>query len=145
MPKILSVCVSAAKGTAKQPVERASLLPEHGIDGDAHAGDWHRQVSLLAQESHDKMTAKGAKVRHGDFGENIVTEGIVLFDLPVGALLRLGPSALVRVSQIGKQCHDRCAIYARVGDCVMPREGIFVEVLTGGTIKAMDDIAVIDA
>ncbi|MBN2467028.1 MAG: MOSC domain-containing protein [Deltaproteobacteria bacterium] len=140
MARILSACVSSGKGAAKKPVPVITLIPNHGVEGDAHAGEWHRQISLLAQESHETMLRMGVEVKHGDFGENIVTEGIILKDLPVGTLLRLGESAVVRVTQIGKECHDRCAIYARVGDCVMPREGVFVEVIHGGTVKPNDEI-----
>ena len=125
----------------KKPVDAVTLVVEHGIEDDAHAGPWHRQVSLLADESAQKMRDAGGDVDVGDFGENITTEGIRVCDLPVGARLRLGP-ALVEVTQIGKECHAHCAIYHQVGDCVMPREGIFVRVLEGGEVKAGDEILV---
>ncbi|MCK9295003.1 MAG: MOSC domain-containing protein [Desulfobulbaceae bacterium] len=140
--RVVNVCTSSAKGTAKRPVRQITLRAGFGIEGDAHAGKWHRQVSLLARESHATMLAKGAKVTHGDFGENIVTEGIELVKLPVGSLLRLGASVIGRVTQIGKKCHAHCQIFQTVGDCIMPREGIFIEILQGGTVTENDAIEV---
>lgn len=142
--KIVAVSISDSKGVRKENVPSALLIPEHGIENDAHAGKWHRQVSLLARESIDKMVEKGLAVGPGDFAENLTTEGIELTSLPVGQRLRLGRGPLVEVTQIGKVCHDRCAIYYQAGDCVMPREGIFVRVLKGGIIKPGDDITVVD-
>jgi cyclic pyranopterin phosphate synthase len=139
---VVTVNVSAAKGERKKPVAEAILREEHGIVDDAHAGDWHRQVSLLAQESIDKMVAKGLDVGPGDFAENITTSGIEVFTLPIGTVLDLG-EALVRVTQIGKECHSRCAIYEQAGDCVMPREGIFVRVLRGGRVAPGDRVQVL--
>jgi MOSC domain-containing protein YiiM len=139
---IVAVCVSQNKGERKTPVESVDLLPNHGIVGDGHAGNWHRQVSLLAQESIDKMRQMGLDVRAGDFAENITTQGIDLPALPVGARLRIG-RAQVEVTQIGKECHTRCAIYHQAGDCVMPKEGIFVKVLDGETIQAGDPIEIV--
>jgi MOSC domain-containing protein YiiM len=136
--KVVAVCVSTKKGVPKHDVGSGELRVDWGIVGDAHAGNWHRQVSLLADESIDKMRAKGLKVHAGSFAENITTSGIELYTLPVGTRMRLG-SALVQVTQIGKVCHDKCAIYYQAGDCVMPREGIFVKVLEPGTV-AVDDI-----
>ena len=118
------------------------LRENHGIVGDGHAGDWHRQVSLLAQESIDKMRAMGLDVTAGDFAENITTSGIVLVSLPIGSRLQVGET-LLEVTQIGKECHTRCAIFYQAGDCVMPKEGIFVKVLTGGTIQPGDEIRTI--
>jgi cyclic pyranopterin phosphate synthase len=140
---VVTVNVSAAKGERKKPVPEAILREEHGIVDDAHAGDWHRQVSLLAQESIDKMVAKGLDVGPGDFAENITTSGIEVFTLPIGTVLDLG-EALVRVTQIGKECHSRCAIYEQAGDCVMPREGIFVRVLRGGRVAPGDRVQVLN-
>jgi len=137
---IHAISISETKGVRKDNVTTAFLRPEHGIVSDAHAGNWHRQVSLLAKESIAKMIEKGLNVGPGDFAENITTEGIDLTALPIGGRLRLGTDALVEVTQIGKECHDRCAIYNEAGDCVMPREGIFVKVLTGGTINPGDSI-----
>jgi MOSC domain-containing protein YiiM len=140
--RVVSVNVAAEKGVRKTPCARVALVAGHGVEGDGHAGPWHRQVSLLAIESIDKMRAQGLTVGPGDFGENVTTEGIVVYELPVGTRLRLG-EALVEVTQIGKVCHDRCAIYHAAGDCVMPREGIFVRVIEGGSLCAGDAIAAI--
>jgi MOSC domain-containing protein YiiM len=139
---VLAVCTSQKKGIRKRAVEQVELRPDWGIVGDAHAADWHRQVSLLAWESIEKMRALGLNVNAGSFAENITTRGLSLVDLPVGAHLRLG-QARVEVTQIGKECHDRCAIYAQAGDCVMPREGIFVRVHEGGAVKPGDPIEVL--
>lgn len=141
---VVAVCVSKNKGERKTPVEQVELKASHGIAGDAHAGDWHRQVSLLAQESIEKMQRMGLDVDAGDFAENITTRGIGLFSLPVGTLLAVGPT-LLRVTQIGKECHTRCAIYHQAGDCVMPKEGIFAEVLNGGPVRAGDSVKVLKA
>ena len=129
--QVLAVCTSRKKVTRKRDVRRADLRAGWGIVGDAHAADWHRQVSLLAWESIEKMRALGLNVGAGSFAENITTTGLCLVDLPIGTRLRIG-TALVQVTQIGKVCHDKCAIYYQAGDCVMPREGIFVAVLEGG-------------
>jgi cyclic pyranopterin phosphate synthase len=139
---LLSVNVSPGKGERKKAVPRVALVAEHGIEGDGHAGPWHRQVSLLAQESIDKMVAKGLDVGPGDFAENITTQGIDLCVLPLGTRLELG-TALVELTQLGKVCHDRCAIYYQAGDCVMPREGIFVRVLRGGEAAPGDAVVVV--
>lgn len=139
--RIHAISISKTKGVRKDNVTTAVLRPDHGIVSDAHAGQWHRQVSLLAKESIDKMVQRGLEVGPGDFAENITTEGIELTALPIGGRLHLGSDVLVEVTQIGKECHDRCAIYQEAGDCVMPREGIFVKVLTGGTINLGDPIA----
>jgi len=140
MAKVIATCVSENKGERKTPVERVELRPGHGIVGDAHAGDWHRQVSLLAQESIAKMQALGLDVDKGDFAENLTTEGIDLVSLPLGTRLKIG-ATLLEVTQIGKECHNRCAIYYQAGDCVMPKEGIFARVIEGGIINPGDDIA----
>lgn len=140
MGTIRSINISDAKGTVKHPVNAAELVAGHGIRGDAHAGPWHRQVSLLAQESVDKMTALGVEdLEPGIFAENLTTEGLVLHTIPVGTLLCVG-SCVLRVTQIGKECHQHCEVYQRVGKCVMPTEGIFAEVLTGGLIHPGDSI-----
>jgi molybdenum cofactor synthesis domain-containing protein len=138
--RVVSVNVAEQKGVQKDPRDAVLLVPEHGVAGDAHAGPWHRQVSLLAIESVEKMRAMGLDVQPGAFGENVTTEGLAVARLPVGAKLRLG-GALVQVTQIGKVCHDRCAIYYKAGDCVMPREGIFVRVLEGGEVRPGDVVA----
>jgi len=136
---VLAVCTSLNKGERKRPVSAVELVADHGITGDAHAGDGHRQISLLAQESIDKMRAMGLSVSAGDFAENITTTGIDLVSLPIGSRLLLG-STLLEVTQIGKECHTRCAIYYQAGDCVMPKEGVFAKVLNGGIVTAGTDI-----
>ena len=138
---VIAVCISTRKGEQKVPVDSAELRPHHGIVGDAHAGDWHRQISLLAKESIDKMRKIGLDVEAGAFAENITTEGLVLTALPIGSRLQIGRT-VVEIAQIGKECHTRCAIYQQAGDCVMPKEGIFARVLTGGTVRAGDPIRV---
>jgi MOSC domain-containing protein YiiM len=140
---VVSISTSSEKGEKKSPVESASLKENHGIEGDAHAGEWHRQVSLLAEESIEKMRANGLDVGYGDFAENITTRGLVLYEIPLNTKLNIG-ECLVEVTQIGKECHDRCAIYEAAGDCVMPREGIFVRVLRGGTVRTGDEVLVQD-
>ena len=131
--RVLSINLSREKGVQKEPVESATLRPEHGLEGDAHAGDWHRQVSLLADEDIETMRGKGITLEFGDFAENITTRGVDLCALPVGSRLYIGDAEL-EVTQIGKECHHGCAIYQAVGDCVMPRKGIFARVLRGGRI-----------
>jgi len=138
---VISINISASKGERKKPAGAAELRAEHGIVGDGHAGKWHRQVSLLAQESIEKMRENGLDVGPGDFAENITTSGIELPLLPIGTRMHLG-LALVEVTQIGKKCHNRCEIFKQAGDCVMPREGIFVKVLEGGNVKDGDSIAI---
>ncbi|MGO9312206.1 MAG: MOSC domain-containing protein [Syntrophobacteraceae bacterium] len=141
--KIMAIAVSKRKGTRKDCVEEALLVKEHGIQGDAHAGAWHRQVSFLAVESIEKAKAAGLSVGFGDFAENIATEGIDWVNVPVGSRFRLGESALVEITQIGKECHKKCAIYYQAGDCIMPREGVFARVIQGGTIRCGDEIAAV--
>ena len=141
--KILAVCVSKEKGTQKKNVGSGEVKANHGLEGDAHSGPWHRQVSLLANESIEKMRKLGLELGYGDFGENIVTQGIDLLTLGVGSQLRLGDSVIGEITQIGKVCHDRCAIYYKTGDCIMPREGIFIQILTGGKISVGDTVEVI--
>ncbi|MBW2492119.1 MAG: MOSC domain-containing protein [Deltaproteobacteria bacterium] len=140
--RIVAVSLSTNKGVKKTNILLGTLIENYGLENDAHAGDWHRQVSLLAIESISKIREKGIDVNPGDFAENITTEGIKLWELPVGTRLKPGEDTLVEVTQIGKECHDRCAIYKQVGDCVMPREGIFVKVLKGGTVKPEDGIQI---
>jgi MOSC domain-containing protein YiiM len=141
--RIVSINISDKKGIRKKPVKGAILKTDFGIEGDAHASSkWHRQVSLLALESIKKMQAMGLKVSPGDFAENITTEGIDLLQLPVGTKMMIGNIIEVEVSQIGKVCHTRCEIYRQAGDCIMPKEGIFVKVLRGGTIREGDEIVV---
>jgi len=137
--RIVSVCVSRNKGEKKTPVAQVELQQGHGIIGDAHAGNWHRQVSLLAIESIRKMQDLGLVVDAGDFAENLTTEGLELVALPLGAGVRIG-DALLEITQIGKECHARCAIYDQAGDCVMPKEGVFARVVKGGKVQAGDRI-----
>lgn len=144
MAKVVAVCISEKKGTQKHNVGSCKLIEHFGLEGDAHAGKWHRQVSLLARERADIMRRKGVNVKDGDFGENIVTEGIELKSLPVGTILKIGNNIIMKVTQIGKLCHDRCAIYYKAGDCIMPREGIFAEIIKGGTIKTGDEITILE-
>lgn len=124
-------------------MDEATLVQDHGLEGDAHAGAWHRQVSFLAAESIDKARQKGLDVGFGDFAENIATKGIDWQNVPVGTQLEIGDSALVEVTQIGKECHQKCAIFYLAGDCIMPREGIFARVLKGGTIRKGDEIRLV--
>lgn len=140
--KVIAVCISEKKGTMKYPVDSITLLYEHGIVGDAHAGNWHRQVSLLADESVEKMRSKFPDIPIGAFAENILTQGIEVCKLPIGTKLQIGEVTL-QVTQIGKECHADCAIRKQVGDCVMPREGIFAIVLNCGTIYPGDRIIVL--
>ncbi|GFO66490.1 molybdenum cofactor sulfurase [Geomonas limicola] len=140
--KVLAVNVSLNKGERKTPAAEVTLREEHGIVGDAHAGDWHRQVSLLAMESIAKMQALGLSVGEGDFAENITTEGVDLVSLPIGSRFTMGET-LLEVTQIGKECHTRCAIFYQAGDCVMPKEGIFAKVLTGGVVRPGDEIVLL--
>jgi len=143
LPKVISLNVSDRKGIRKKPVDEVVLKPEFGIEGDAHASsEWHRQVSLLALESIKKMQEMGLDVKPGDFAENITTEGLDLPSLPIGTKMSIGDDVIGEVSQIGKVCHTRCAIYYQAGDCVMPKEGIFIKVLSGGKVKKGDKITI---
>jgi len=142
--KIVSIAVSKKKGTTKKCVAQAELIENHGIKDDAHAGDWHRQLSFLASESIEKASSEEFKLNFGDFAENIATTGIDWVNQPIGQMFRLGEDALVQVTQIGKECHKKCAIYYRTGDCIMPKEGVFAKILKGGTIKVGDAIEPIE-
>jgi MOSC domain-containing protein YiiM len=146
---VVAVCVSETRGVQKRPVAQVTIVPAHGVRGDAHAGDGHRQVSLLADEAAGRLRAKGVAIGPGDFGENILTRGIDLVAVPVGARIRVGPAAedgvLLEVTQIGKVCHNPCAIYAQAGECIMPTQGIFCRVVRGGTVRPGDAIAVAGA
>ena len=140
---IKAVCISEKKGTAKTNVGKGRLVVEHGLETDAHAGNWHRQISLLSHEKVEEFKARGGNVKQGDFGENLLVSGIELAKLPVGTKLRTG-DVLLEVTQIGKECHAHCAIYHQVGDCIMPREGIFARVLEGGEVAEGDAIFVVE-
>ena len=139
MGTVKAICVSGERGVQKHPVEKASFTPEWGIVGDAHGGNWHRQVSLLGDEKIQAFREKGAQVDYGAFGENLVVEGFDFRSLPVGTLLRCGP-VLLEITQIGKECHSHCEIYKAMGDCIMPREGVFARVLEGGEIQVGDEM-----
>jgi TatD DNase family protein len=141
MGRILAVCSSEKKGTQKKDVGQAELKIDHGIVGDAHAGNWHRQVSLLSFNKIEEFRARGADVDFGAFGENLVVEGIDFATLPVGTRFRSG-GVLLELTQIGKECHHHCQIFQLVGDCIMPREGVFAKVLEGGIIKTGDALDV---
>ncbi|MCK5741710.1 MAG: MOSC domain-containing protein [Chlorobi bacterium] len=142
--KIKAISISTKKGIPKNNVPTAKLIKNHGIEGDAHAGDWHRQVSLLAMESVNKMKEKGLEaIQPGDFAENLTTEFIDIPNLLIGTKVRIG-DALLEITQIGKECHHHCAIYQELGDCVMPREGIFAKTLAGGNIAVGDAIEIIN-
>jgi MOSC domain-containing protein YiiM len=143
--KIHAVSVSDRKGVVKHNVPQARLLVEHGLEGDAHAEGGIRQVSLLSLASIDKMVALGAKVKPGDFAENLTVEGLEVMTLPVGTRLRVGADVLLEITQIGKACHKGCAIREQVGDCVMPREGVFARVITEGVVKVGDLVEVVEA
>ena len=142
MGTIISLNISREKGVNKEPVESVELQVDHGIVGDAHAGDWHRQVSLLAEESINFMRNKGLELDPGAFAENITTEGIELATLPIGTRLGNG-QVVLEVTQIGKKCHKGCAIFKQVGDCIMPREGIFTKVIVPGTLRQGDSLDVL--
>lgn len=144
MASVIAVCISEQKGTQKHEVPEIQVKRNHGIVGDAHAGDWHRQVSLLGEDSVDKMKKVFPDIPIGAFAENILVEGITLYELPIGTKLRVGGDVLLEVTQIGKECHASCAIRKQVGDCVMPREGIFTIVLEEGTIRAGDAVELVN-
>ncbi len=141
---IKAICTSAKKGTAKKTVCSATLVVGHGIEGDAHAGKWHRQVSLLSWQAIEAFKARGASVTHGCFGENLVVDGIDFATLPVGTRLSCN-DVLLEVSQIGKECHNHCQIYHTMGDCIMPRQGVFARVLQGGLVRPEDVMNVLPA
>lgn len=142
--RVVAINISEKKGVPKVTIPEGNFIEEFGLEGDAHGGKWHRQVSLLGIESIEKMKAVGIQgLCTGKFAENLTTEGIVLYELPVGARLKIGET-VQEVTQIGKECHQKCAIYHTVGDCVMPKEGIFTRVLKGGVIKAGDAIEIVE-
>ena len=138
--KVLEINISDKKGIVKTPINEGNFIVDFGLEGDAHGGDWHRQISLLGNESIDKMRKEGVEdLEFGSFAENITTEGIVLYELPVGTKLKIGDT-IQEVTQIGKECHTGCAIATKVGKCVMPKEGIFTKVLKAGKVKVGDTI-----
>ena len=141
MGTIIDICISERKGTHKRPVPEAQLVVDHGIKGDAHAGNWHRQVSLLSFEKIEDFKKRGALVMHGDFGENLVVSGIDFLALPLGTRLAVG-DALLELTQHGKECHTRCTIYHTMGECIMPTQGVFAKVLQDGTVRKGDTMTV---
>ncbi len=143
MGEIVAVCMSAERGVQKRPVNEIELVAGHGIRGDGHAGHWHRQVSLLALESADKLRGRGIEIGPGDFAENVLTRGVDVAHLPIGTRLQAGGDAVLEVTQIGKECHEGCAIRQITGDCVMPREGVFCRVLAPGILRPGDEILVL--
>jgi len=142
MIEIVSIAISRKKGTRKLPVDEILLREDYGLEGDAHAGAWHRQVSFLSSENIEKARATGLDVSFGDFAENIATRGVDWKTLPIGTVVRLGKSAVLEITQIGKVCHNKCAIYYKAGDCIMPREGVFARVLKGGKIVCGDEVRI---
>lgn len=141
---VAALSISKHKGRKKTNIASGRFVPDHGIDGDAHAGDGNRQVSLLGTESIAKIRAAGIAVTPGDFAENVTTTGLRLWALPIGSRLQLGSAVLLEITQIGKTCHQRCQIFHQVGDCVMPREGIFARVLQGGQVRVGDAVVVLE-
>ena len=142
MSKVIAICISTKKGTSKFMIDEANFIEDFGIEGDAHAGKWHRQVSLLSLEKIEDFRAKGANVDFGAFGENLVISGVELNKLPIGQKFRVGEVEL-ELTQIGKKCHDKCAIFYQVGQCIMPTNGVFTKVLKGGKVKVGDEFTLI--
>ncbi len=139
--KIIALNISERKGTQKRPVESVLLVENHGIEGDAHAGNWHRQISFLGQECITEFNKKGAAVKPGAFGENIIVDGVDFTTLPVGTKVTC-QDTIMEITQIGKECHDRCQIYFKMGDCIMPRNGVFAKVIKGGVISVGDPVEI---
>lgn len=145
MARVTAINISEKKGVPKNTIDEGEFVVDFGLKGDAHGGNWHRQVSLLGQESIDKVTALGVKgLCTGKFAENLTTEGIVLYELPIGTKMDIN-GVILEVTQIGKECHQKCAIFKLVGDCVMPKEGIFAKVLKGGIIRKGDEIKILES
>lgn len=142
MGRVMAVCISEKRGTQKNNVDEAVLIKNFGIENDAHAGDWHRQVSLLCYDRVEEFRARGAEVSDGAFGENILVEGIDFKTLPVGTVFRCG-EVVLELTQVGKKCHSHCEIYHKVGDCIMPREGVFTKVVNGGKISVGDELVML--
>ncbi len=145
MGHIEAICISRKKGVVKKPISSSIFIEDWGIEGDAHAGKWHRQISLLAGESIDKMKEKIPSLSQGAFAENIITRGINLLKLNIGDELILNDGIILEITQIGKECHTSCAIKTRTGDCIMPREGLFARVINGGIVKKGDSIKVFNS
>lgn len=143
MGVIKGICISDVRGIQKKEIPEAELIADWGIEGDAHAGKWHRQVSLLSYEKIEEFKRKGADVKNGAFGENLIVEGYDFKNLPVGSIFHVGDEAVLRMTQIGKECHSHCQIFQKMGDCIMPREGVFTEVMHGGHIKVGDEVTLV--
>lgn len=143
MGRVMAICISEQRGTQKKSVEKARFIENYGIEGDAHAGNWHRQVSLLSGEKVHDFNQRGAGVQAGAFGENIVAKGLDFRQMPLGTRLKSG-EVVFEITQIGKECHNHCEIFHKVGDCIMPREGVFAVVIKGGEIAVGDELAVLD-
>lgn len=141
MGKVIAVCISEKRGIQKKNIMKANFIENFGIENDAHAGDWHRQVSLLSYEKIDEFNKKGANVIDGAFGENLVVEGIEFTKLPISTILRCN-DVVLEITQIGKECHNHCEIYKKMGDCIMPRNGVFARVIKGGRIERGDEMKV---
>ena len=141
--KVVSINTSKHKGTRKLRIDQVEIIKGHGLNGDAHAGPWHRQISFLSSESIESARKTGLEVGSGDFAENITTAGIDWKQIPIGSRLQLGDHVIVEITQIGKECHNKCAIYYQAGDCIMPREGIFASVIEGGTLRVNDPIKIV--
>lgn len=142
MGKIIAICISPERGTAKKEIAEANLIEDWGIESDAHAGKWHRQISLLSYEKIEEFRRKGADISYGAFGENLVVEGFDLKTLPIGCRMQCG-EAILELTQIGKECHSHCEIFKRMGECIMPVEGVFARVVRGGIIRRGDTFSVI--
>lgn len=140
---VVAISMSTVKGQKKHNIPEAELIVDHGMKGDAHAGNWHRQISLLGIQSIELMKAAGADVKPGDFAENITVEGLVLYEIPVGARVRIGETEL-EITQIGKECHHGCEIMKQVGSCIMPTQGIFAKVVTAGMIRVGDAVELVE-
>ena len=144
MGKITGICISEKRGVQKHFIEEANIIADWGIEGDAHGGKWHRQISLLSYDKIEAFRARGAEVEDGAFGENVIVQGIDFRNLPVGTRLKCN-DVLLEMTQIGKECHHGCQIFQKMGECIMPREGVFAKVLHGGKIKAGDEMIVLAA
>ncbi|MBN7572988.1 MULTISPECIES: MOSC domain-containing protein [Clostridium] len=142
MGKVVAVCISEKRGTQKKNIQERNFIENFGIESDAHAGNWHRQVSLLSYEKIEEFNNKGANVIDGAFGENLVVEGIEFIKLPIGSILRCN-DVVLEITQIGKECHNHCEIYKKMGDCIMPRNGVFAKVIVGGKIRCGDEMKVV--
>lgn len=141
---IRGICISDVRGIQKTEVPEAELITDWGIEGDAHAGKWHRQVSLLSYDKIEEFKKKGADIENGAFGENLIVEGYDFKNLPVGSVFHIGEEAVLRMTQIGKECHSHCQIFQKMGDCIMPREGVFAEVVHGGHITVGDEVTLVE-